>query len=125
MSEPTVAQSEQSAKPSQFMGGLLMGLLLGTAGYYFFGTPQGKKHRQKLLHRWDKIQSQVGEKTKRSVNNWPDTLRKTIRHFTQELGAPAPKKTAESKPKTAAAAPTATLRNKPKSTRARAKFKGI
>jgi cell division protein FtsN len=55
MSDQVQSSPEAPSQSSQFVGGLVMGLVLGTAGYYFFGTPAGKKQRQVLLTKWDKL----------------------------------------------------------------------
>lgn len=46
------------SKPSgsAFWGGLTTGLLLGVAGYYFFGTKQGKVVRERMIKEWHKAE---------------------------------------------------------------------
>ncbi|HCC84320.1 MAG TPA: hypothetical protein DEP87_01430, partial [Candidatus Pacebacteria bacterium] len=78
---------------SQFVGGLVMGLVLGTAGYYFFGTSEGKKHRAVLVKRWQTLAAEVTDAAatkstpKSTKSSLSEFLRTGLRKFAAELGA--------------------------------------
>lgn len=60
-SPETTPMQPKQPKPSgsAFWGGLTTGLLLGVAGYYFFGTKQGKVVRERMIKEWRKAEKRA------------------------------------------------------------------
>lgn len=53
---------DESAQPTQFMTGFVLGLCAGAFGYYLFGTKEGSKTRKLLLEEWHTIRDELVEK---------------------------------------------------------------
>lgn len=45
---------------SGFLSGVTVGVLLGVAGYYLFGTKEGKNVRDKVVTEWQKAEKKIG-----------------------------------------------------------------
>lgn len=121
--------SEVPHQSSQFVGGLVMGLVLGTAGYYFFGTPEGKKQRQVLLSRWDKFKAEAMQTSARPKSDLSDILHSGLKRLAAEFGLgtdwqPRSETLSLSKPTQQSKKALVSPKFKPKSTVARAKFHG-
>ena len=120
---------ETAKQSSQFVGGLVMGLVLGTAGYYFFGTPEGKKQRQVLLSKWTKFGAEISQKQAHSKSDLSEILHSGIRRLASEFGLadwqPKTKGTDQLKAPQPSKTALVSSRFKPKSSTVRAKFHGI
>ena len=86
---------------SHFLTGLTLGVLLGVAGYYLFGTKQGRETREKISDEWAQAKELLGSAT---AEESPDT-EKWQQFFSQlahELGFQRQRQ--KSKPKATAKA---------------------
>ncbi len=68
MSEDTASTRPSSGSP--FLAGLTAGVLLGVAGYYLFGTKQGRETRERISEEWVRAQELLGSTT---TQQSPDT----------------------------------------------------
>ncbi len=56
-SKPPTPPPQKSG--SAFWGGLTTGVLIGVAGYYLFGTKQGKAVREQIKSEWQKAEAKA------------------------------------------------------------------
>jgi hypothetical protein len=128
MSDQDQSNSETPSQSSQFVGGLVMGLVLGTAGYYFFGTPEGKKQRQVLLNKWDKFRAEVAQTEAHAKTDWSQKLQGGLLKVAAEFGlgkwSPKSDQIGQIRPAHQTKKALVVTKPKPKSGVARAKFHG-
>lgn len=74
------------ANAAQFVGGLVIGTVLGMAGYYFFGTEAGKKRRAVLQKRWAEFAEETLAK-ERKTPTLTHLLKSGLQRVATELGA--------------------------------------
>lgn len=74
-----------------FLTGLTMGMVAGAAGYFLFGTKDGKKIRHKLGKEWDTAKLHL--LTQGTIDNPQLTLRDVVKEFIDAM-APDSEKTA-------------------------------
>jgi gas vesicle protein len=114
---------ESESGSSQFVGGLVIGTVLGMAGYYFFGTEAGKKNRAVLQKKWQHFAEAAAAAEKK--NPQLSTLLKSgLQRVAAELGAAdwdPDTKLSQTKPKLT---PLRMLKPERKLKTPRAKFKG-
>jgi hypothetical protein len=115
--------SESETGNSQFVGGLVIGTVLGMAGYYFFGTEAGKKHRAVLQKKWNHF-AQAAVAAEKKTPTLTNILRSGLQRVAAELGAAdwdPDTKLSTTKPKST---PLSVLKPERKLKTPRAKFKG-
>lgn len=78
--------SESETGNSQFVGGLVIGTVLGMAGYYFFGTEAGKKHRAVLQKRWNHF-AEAAVAAEKKTPTLTTLLKSGLQRVAAELGA--------------------------------------
>lgn len=61
MPEPTT--SVKTTTGSGFFAGLTLGVLAGVAGYYLFGTKEGRQAREKISEEWSQAQQLLNSTT--------------------------------------------------------------
>lgn len=84
-SMPESTATVTTSTGSSFFTGLTLGVVVGVAGYYFFGTKEGQQAREKISKEWSQAQKLLDSSTAEQA---PDT-EKWQQFFTQmahELG---------------------------------------
>lgn len=77
---------ESESGSSQFVGGLVIGTVLGMAGYYFFGTEAGKKHRAVLQKKWTHF-AEAAVAAEKKAPTLTNILKSGLQRVAAELGA--------------------------------------
>lgn len=88
---------QQQHHSSGFLSGLLFGAVAGVAGYYFLGTEEGKKARQKLMEEWEDAKDYMVEQG--VIEAADKTLPQMLQHTIQRVVEP-PKRKISSSPHT-------------------------
>ncbi len=100
---------------NSFLVGFTWGLIAGAAGYFLFGTDQGKKVRHQLAEEWDQHLTPL---TEGSPSEGKISLRQAVVNFVQDLTTDSEAtQTPKSSPKKSD--------SKSKSTPKSKKFKGV
>lgn len=93
--------SNQSSDQGSFLTGITIGMIAGAAGYFLFGTKDGKKIRKDLTKEWEGAKLHL--LTQGKIDNPQLSLKDVIAEFINSMAPDDPKaqKAAASKTKVA------------------------
>lgn len=72
-----------------FFSGLFFGTMAGVAGYFLFGTEEGKKARQKLQEEWEKAKGHLIEEGVLEPVHAEKTFPHMVQHTIQRIIEPS------------------------------------